>query len=300
MILPDNDAAGRKYAEKVTDILIKLNPPATVRILNLPALDEGEDIVDFIERRRTDGKDDDAIRQEIHDLVAGLAPVAPHTAQAIPDAASKIDKQPEPKKKITPNEAADDPHRLARLFIKASCQHPDGLVVRYLRDEWHRWHGTAWRNLPAKELAAEITALAKEALDKDNVKEIPKKEARGEKPPTVKKVTIRLAADVAHALASMTILSGQIDQPSWLGEQGPFPETETLACKNGLIHIPNLTANKDFFHPHTPRFFSSTCLDFDFDGNAPRPARMARFSRPTYGRMTCNPARRCRRFWAIC
>ena len=37
-ILPDNDDAGRRYAEDVAAILLGLEPPATVRIVPLPEL----------------------------------------------------------------------------------------------------------------------------------------------------------------------------------------------------------------------------------------------------------------------
>ena len=43
-----------------------------------------------------------------------------------------------PEKGLTPNEAADDPHRLARLYIGERCRHDDGLTLRFWREEWHR------------------------------------------------------------------------------------------------------------------------------------------------------------------
>ena len=73
VILPDEDDAGRHYAETVANILHRLHPPGAVRIVNLPDLPDGGDIIDFIEDRRTDAKDDLAIRTEIEDLAA-LAP----------------------------------------------------------------------------------------------------------------------------------------------------------------------------------------------------------------------------------
>lgn len=49
MILPDNDEAGQRYAQRVRDILLALDPPTTVRIANLPGLPDGGDIWDFVE-----------------------------------------------------------------------------------------------------------------------------------------------------------------------------------------------------------------------------------------------------------
>lgn len=55
VILPDNDKAGRDYANSVGRLLLQLNPPAIVRILELPGLNEGEDIADWLDR--LDGKE---------------------------------------------------------------------------------------------------------------------------------------------------------------------------------------------------------------------------------------------------
>lgn len=49
VILPDADKAGRKYAEEVASILLKLDPPAVVRIVDLaPDADDGSDVADFV------------------------------------------------------------------------------------------------------------------------------------------------------------------------------------------------------------------------------------------------------------
>ena len=52
-IFPDNDTDGRKYARTVTGILQALDPPARVRIVELPGLAAKGDIADFIAARLT-------------------------------------------------------------------------------------------------------------------------------------------------------------------------------------------------------------------------------------------------------
>jgi hypothetical protein len=47
VILPDNDSAGERYARDVTAILLRLNPPARVKVVRLPNLPPGGDIVEF-------------------------------------------------------------------------------------------------------------------------------------------------------------------------------------------------------------------------------------------------------------
>jgi hypothetical protein len=67
-IIPDNDAAGRQYARDVLEILASLRPPAVARVVALPGLGDGEDIFDFATRRKGEGKDAAAIREEIEGL----------------------------------------------------------------------------------------------------------------------------------------------------------------------------------------------------------------------------------------
>jgi putative DNA primase/helicase len=52
VIFPDNDESGRRYAKKVASLCLKLNPPARVRIVELPNLPEKGDAFDYVEARR--------------------------------------------------------------------------------------------------------------------------------------------------------------------------------------------------------------------------------------------------------
>jgi hypothetical protein len=66
-ILPDNDVAGRRYAEEVAGILSALTPPALVRIVELPGLPEKGDLVDWIDGHG-DAAEPDSMRDEIETL----------------------------------------------------------------------------------------------------------------------------------------------------------------------------------------------------------------------------------------
>jgi putative DNA primase/helicase len=189
--------------------------------------------------------------------------------------AAAVDPTP-PEKGLTPNEAADDPHRLARLYLAERCTHADGLTLRFHRNENHRWDGSAYRVISEKELRAELTASAKAEMDRINL--IAQKHAAADTPPpTTRKVTGRLISDVAHALQSLTVLPSRIDVPTWIDGDGRFPASEMLACKNGLVHLSSLVTRKDYFTPPTPRFFSPNCLDFAFDLSAPPPSAWLAF-----------------------
>jgi hypothetical protein len=75
ILVPDNDAPGRKYAETVAGILSKLDPPAKVRFLELPCLPAGGDIADFLDAR--DSVEPEALRQQIETLADAARVVEP-------------------------------------------------------------------------------------------------------------------------------------------------------------------------------------------------------------------------------
>ncbi len=73
-LFPDRDAPGEKYAGSVIDELKTLSPRPTVRVIRLPGLGEKEDAVDFIARRREEGRTDEEIREEIKKLIESIEP----------------------------------------------------------------------------------------------------------------------------------------------------------------------------------------------------------------------------------
>ncbi len=234
---------------------------AVVKIVRLP------------QRRTTDDKNVMSAKMGLDDFLIAHGPSAFRELLAV-----AVDPTP-PEKGLTPNEAPDDPHLLARLFIDESCTHADGLTLQFWRDEWHRWDGSAYRIVPEKELRAELTASAKAAMDRQNIidQKLAELEQADKPAPMVKKVTGRMIADVAHVLISLTTLPSRTEAPAWIDRRESFPASEILACRNGLIHLPSLVAGKEHFTPPTPRFFSPNCLDFDFDSRAPKPTAWLAF-----------------------
>jgi putative DNA primase/helicase len=71
VILPDNDDAGQGYARDVTSILVKLQPAAMVKIVELPGLPAKGDIYDWLEAH--DASEPDSLRATIESL-ANAAP----------------------------------------------------------------------------------------------------------------------------------------------------------------------------------------------------------------------------------
>lgn len=82
VILPDGDTPGERYAADVVAILTALDPPATVRIVELPELPLHGDIIDHVQRRRMDGLADASIRDEVERLAAAAEVVTAEPAGA--------------------------------------------------------------------------------------------------------------------------------------------------------------------------------------------------------------------------
>jgi putative DNA primase/helicase len=205
-------------------------------------------------------------------------------------------------------EAADDPHRQGRLFLRRPARvRPYGQVpnidseklrLRFWNEEYFEHDGAAYRKVPPKEVRSRIVESVKCDFDLLNLhdqlrfaeKQAAAKEGgeggdgEGEKtkekeqPPNARQVTSRLVTDVLQAVGGLTLLPGSVTPPAWLCGDGPFPAEEVLAAQNALIHLPSLVAGKkDFSCRPTPLFFSTNALDYDFAINAPAPVQWLEF-----------------------
>jgi putative DNA primase/helicase len=79
-------------------------------------------------------------------------------------------------------------------------------------------------------------------------------------------------ANILEAAAAETQLPPSIHQPAWLDTEPHPPATEIIACTNGLLHLP--TRN---LLPLTPAFFAVNALTYDYQPNAPEPAKWFAF-----------------------
>ena len=183
------------------------------------------------------------------------------------------------------NEAVDDPHSVARVFLDQDCQHPDGLKLRFYKDEFMWWGGAAYRPLPVKEVNAHLNRTAKIKFDSANKLAIQEWQNRGFKDemgklcpmPQAKKVGTRLIGDVNQALTGLTLLKSSVEPAAWLKDDPPFDARETIPCRNALVHLPSLADGKPAIVKPTPAFFGTYALDYDFDANSPEPVEWLKF-----------------------
>jgi len=142
-----------------------------------------------------------------------------------------------------------NPHRLARLFLDTGFVFTGDLGLRYWRDEFHIWDGSAYNAVSSGEiraqltrsLAAEFEGLYRRGLrsagpesDPNTARVLAGKNgdfhckhpdtSRSKIPARPIPVTSRLVADVLQALASLVLVSTRTvpSQPAWLPSQ-PLP-----------------------------------------------------------------------------
>jgi hypothetical protein len=118
--------------------------------------------------------------------------------------------------KEKPNEALDDPHRLARLFIR-QCKHEGKLTLRLFRGEWFQWTDNAYLPMTESELHSRLGKVIKREFNRLNQLAIANwTENSGIEKPQAQKVTRNLVANVTLALQSMILLEGRANAPFWL------------------------------------------------------------------------------------
>ena len=92
-----------------------------------------------------------------------------------------------------------------------------------------------------------------------------------------KKVTTGLVKNVVQALAAMCSIDREGDAPFWIDrEEGDPDPRDIIPARNGLVDI---RGDAPVLLPHTPRFFSTHALGYDFDPNAPEPEKWLAFLR---------------------
>lgn len=138
-------------------------------------------------------------------------------------------------------------------------------TVKHWRGTWMQWTGSRWIERDNQEIRA---ALYREM-----------ERAQYETPVSKDKVLVKpwapnrsKIADLMDALASVVHLPPAIDAPSWLTPHGATEAENVIACTNGLLDMATRTLT-----PHTPRLFNTTAVPFDYDPDAPQPARWTAF-----------------------
>jgi putative DNA primase/helicase len=226
-------------------------------------------------------------KELLHKLEGAAERVGPQANPLLPPSNSQVGAgggESQPDLSVLPaREAADDPHRLAQLFLDES-RASGAITLRHWNGDWYRWDDAAYRPVPEAEVRAGLTRAVKAEFDRLSVAnqlivaavgadEVADQLARR----STRKVTTRLVADALQALRSATLIPSAVSPPAWLNGEGPFAAGEVLAAKNGLVHLPSLLQGRECLRPLTPDLFTTVALDYEIDVGAEQPRAWLEF-----------------------
>jgi putative DNA primase/helicase len=153
-----------------------------------------------------------------------------------------------------------DPLVNARRFLRERFDHADHRTLVAHGGILLLHEGSHWRELEEDRLVADLWEYLGDAVYPSGTGF----RAFSPTPASVKQIV--------EALRAATYLSRDIYAPSWLGGDGPFPAAESIACRNGILHVPDRR-----LIAHTPRFFVQHAVPLDYEQNAPEPAKWLEF-----------------------
>ncbi len=164
----------------------------------------------------------------------------------------------------------DDPHRLARVNLAQYKREHDGRLV-FWRDEWWKYKKGCYTKIEPNELRAKLTAAIRRDFERCfREHQLNTPDPDDLKP--IKRVTRGLVTNVIGAIESMTTQSASVQMPSWLPDRST---PNYLSMKNGILDITksfgeqtDLDEEEGELLPHSPNWFSSFQLDYEYDKNA--------------------------------
>jgi putative DNA primase/helicase len=152
------------------------------------------------------------------------------------------------------------PLEVANQFVVDHCHIEGALTLRRWRGGWWTWRKTHWAQCPADELRRRLYAFTKDACYVT---------AKGEKAQWMPdKTKINMLLDALAASACHT--DDALEPPCWV--DGRTAAGTIVACRNGL-----LDARTGIVADHTPLFFNTMSLPFDYDPDAPDPGEWLKF-----------------------
>ncbi len=277
-VIADNDDVGREHARDVARSLAAV--AGQVKVLDLTAvtrelgrgdLPEKGDASDFLKM----GGTAESLKRAFHD-----APAQPRFKVVDPEGTEEDGSDPDGRAdEPLVNKADDDPHRLARLFIKEEFSLGKLTKLVYYRDEFQVWDGSSYKTY--RDSQGDLVAAVEREFNRLNSLEIeairaasPDRQVPLDKLPVAKKVTTSIVNNTMLALKSESVLSWDAESPCWLDEDGidrPHP-LDILPTSNGLLDLSTMKLIES-----TPRFFSPFALNYAYSATPDEPKLWKQF-----------------------
>ena len=190
-------------------------------------------------------------------------------------------------------ESIDDPHRLARLNLE-KYQKEHNRTLKYWKQTWYSWQNGVYEELAEDHFSTRLNGAIKIEFDAAYQIELDKyitwrtskhySEEKDRGPPKVRKVTDSLVKNTMSATKSLSETNSSIPlvtlrnsqkMHSWIKNEDNKNEW-CMAVENGILNISKaimlpLQKPSEILMPHSPDWFSTSKLNFDFDPNAKSP-----------------------------
>lgn len=165
---------------------------------------------------------------------------------------------PEPVDPDSQKESASDldPAREAAAYLAKHSR--DGVSrLRYWRGTYVGWFSGKYTELAATEIRCDLIRVLNERFIR---------------------LTSGVTTNVVDQIKALTLLPSTVQQPAWLNRQPSDPPASgCVSAKNGIVSLPDLVSGNAAVIAPTPRFFTSTALDYEIHSTAPPPARWLTF-----------------------
>lgn len=160
----------------------------------------------------------------------------------------------------------------SELYLDDSWSHPDRYTIIYHRGRFYRWIGTHWQRMDDDTLESLVYMRFKDAQFI--------KQGQGNQAGLPADYDINPARTTAlvQGIRAHVIVNGDTDHPAWLDQDSTavpnvdFPAREVIACSNALVNARSKSTRK-----HTPRFFNTTSVGYEYNPSAPAPVAWLRF-----------------------
>lgn len=167
-----------------------------------------------------------------------------------------------------PEEATDDPHRLARINLEYYEREKGGLV-KYWRYEWWKYKSGCWKKIEDDDFRSKLNASIRREFERDWRLRQEKGGEEANQP--IRKVTESLVSNVLGATKSIDPITYNLEMPIWLPDRS---RRNYLSMRNGLLDLDAIFAGKpleECLLSHSPHWFSPFQLTYDFDPEAECP-----------------------------
>ncbi|MFO0940100.1 MAG: phage/plasmid primase, P4 family [Pirellulales bacterium] len=181
-------------------------------------------------------------------------------------------------------ESVDDPYRLARINL-TNYQAETGKQLRYWRQTWFSWHNGRYKKKDTDDVLTKVRNSIRAEFERrcnEETRRWMSDPKQDEKPqPEVRKISQTLVSNVISTMSSLQNISASVEMQSWIPDRR---KRNLISLKNGLLNLDRflelpqpetvddlLSMAKEVLEPHSPDWFSTVYLDYNFIPNALAP-----------------------------